>query len=562
MRRQERYLQIARTLSRHGLDHLVDVLDLQRWLPAGLTGGLAAVAPVSVLRERHVPPRTGPERLRAVMEDLGATFVKLGQIVSTRPDLLPPDYQRELTRLQSEVSPVPWEAVRATVESELGAPLEELFEHVDPKPLASASIGQAHAATLPDGTAVVVKVRRPGVVEQVQGDLEVLRDLAARASRRWSIAADYDVVGLAQDFADTLRAELDYLQEGRNADRFAHDFAGDPEVHVPKVHWDRTTSRVITLERLRGVRVSDGDALDAAGIDRPALAARATRIVADMVFVHGFFHADPHPGNLLIGPGGEIGLLDHGMVGEVDERTRLRLAALVAAFVRHDADRVASAVTDIALSRGRVDRRRLADDAARLLARYQGLPLSEISIGAYVRDVLAILRAHRMTLPRNLALVVRMVVMLEGMGAELDPRFHLGEVLAPYVRRLMAHQLGPTALARRLGRVGLEAAELGAELPGQLLRILDDVERDGLSVSLRTDELESYVRRVERIGNRVVVGVVTAAVIEGLAELAAVDPPRWQPHQTKIVGAGVAAAAALTGYLGWTARGRRPSSRW
>ncbi|WP_432488217.1 ABC1 kinase family protein [Kineococcus sp. SYSU DK018] len=547
VRHQDRYLQISRVLYRHGLGYFVHALGLERWVRAERV----------VARSRPDEPHTVAVHVRLVLEELGPTAVKLGQILSTRPDLLSPAFQRELEKLQDRASAVPVETVRAAVREELGADPETVFARFDPVPLASASIGQAHAATLDDGTEVVVKVRRPGVVEEVEADLEILRALAARASQRWSAAADYDVVGLTGDFADTLRAELDYLQEGQNAERFARNFRGDPDIHVPRVHWDTTTSRVITLERLRGTKISDLQALDEAGVDRSALAARATRLMADMVFEHGFFHADPHPGNFLIEPGGRIGLLDYGMVGEVDERTRRHLAALLAAFERRDPARIAAAFADIGITKQRVDRVRLTADAGYLLSRYEGLPLGKVRIGDVVRDVLEILRRHHLALPRNLALVVKMIVMTEGLGSTLDPDFQIGSVLSPYARRLVLGHVDPVAIARRLRQAGLDAATLGVELPGQLGRLLDVLDRDGVSVSVRTDELDPLVARVERIGNRLVVALVTAAGIEALAVLASSDPQRLKPHETKVAAVGAVAVGSLTAYLGWTARGRR-----
>ncbi|MEW6638548.1 MAG: AarF/UbiB family protein, partial [Actinomycetota bacterium] len=239
------------------MGYMVGVFGLERFVPfhRGILG-----------HPRREEPYTRPEHLRMALEELGATFVKLGQILSTRPDLMPPDYQEELARLQDAAPPIPSEAVEEAVRAELGQPVEEAFATFEREPLAAASIGQAHAATLRDGTEVVVKVRRPGVVEQIEEDLRILQSLAVRASRRWEVAEQYDVVALAQEFAQTLRAELDYVREGRNAERFAENFADDPGVHVPKVFWETSTSRVLTLERLRGIKVNDVEALDAAGI--------------------------------------------------------------------------------------------------------------------------------------------------------------------------------------------------------------------------------------------------------------------------------------------------------
>ena len=541
----ERYREIAEVFSRHGMGFLVGVAGLERLVPfqRGLLG-----------HDRRAEPYTRPEHLRLAFEQLGATFVKLGQILSTRPDLLPPGYQAELAKLQDAAPHVPGEEIRELIARELGRRPEEAFASFQSEPLAAASIGQAHAATLADGTEVVVKVRRPGVVEQVEEDLEILQNLAARASRHWEAAADYDLVGLADEFAQTLRSELDYLREGRNAERFAANFAGDPDVHIPKVLWETTTSRVLTLERIRGVNVADRQALDAAGVDRRALAERATRVTAQMVFEHGFFHADPHPGNLFIEPDGRIGIIDFGMVGTIDDRLREQLGALLVALADQNPDRIAGAVLALGVARARVDRRRLRDDLGALVRQYAGRSVGELPLGRLIDEVLTIVRRHRLQLPREVALLLKMTVMSEGMAVRLDPEFRLGDVLAPYARQLVAHQFSPAALARRLGQAGLEAAQLGAELPDQLRRLLDAVDGGGLEVHLRADELEPLLARMERLGNRLVAGMIAAAFIEGLAELMNVDPQRWRSWEGSMFALGVGAAGTLGGYLAWTAR--------
>ena len=551
--RADRTREIAEVLSRHGLGYLVGAAGLDRWVPFhhGLLG-----------HERREAPYTRPEHLRLALEQLGPTFIKLGQILSTRPDLVGPDYQSELAKLQDAAPPVPADVIRDLVTQELGTGAEQAFAAFELEPLAAASIGQAHAATLRDGTDVVMKVRRPGAVEQIEQDLEILQDLAARASRRWVAAADYDLIGLADEFSRTLRAELDYLREARNAERFAVNFAHDPGVHIPRVFWETTTSRLLTLERITGIKVDDLERLDAAGIDRRALAERATRVTADMVFRDGFFHADPHPGNFFIEPDGRIGIVDFGMVGAVDERLRDQLTTLLVGLARQDADDVAAALLALGIARGDVSRAALREDVNGLLARYSGRPVGEIALGAAFDDVFTIMRRHHLQVPRDAALLLKMVVMNEGMAAQLDPEFRLGEVLGPYARELLTRQLSPTAVARRLGRVGLDAARLGSELPEQLRRLLAAVEDGEVEVRLRPEEFESLIVRAERLGNRLVAGVIAAAFIDGLAELMAADPERLRARQRPLFGVGVGATGALAAYVAWSAgRGRRRPKR-
>ncbi|HZU05165.1 MAG TPA: AarF/ABC1/UbiB kinase family protein [Chloroflexota bacterium] len=543
-RHLQRYRQIADALVRHGLGYLVGVLGLERFVPfhRGLLG-----------HPRRPAPYTPPEHLRMALEELGATFIKLGQILSTRADLLPPEYQAELAKLQDAAPPVPWPAIRDTVTAELGGPLEAAFAAFDPTPLAAASIGQAHAAVLPDGTEVVVKVRRPGVVEQVEEDLEILQNLAAAAARRWELADEYDLVGLAQEFAQTLRAELDYLREGRSAERFAANFAADPSIHIPRVFWDTTTPRLLTLERIRGIKIDDVAALDAAGIDRPALARRAAQIVLKMVFEDGFYHADPHPGNFFIEPGGRIGLIDFGMVGTVDERTREQLVGIVLAITSQDPDRLVDAFLELGIVRRRVNRDLLRRDLEHLISRYYGRPLGEIALQPLLSEALAIVRRHRLQLPPGFALLLKTAMMNEGLGARLDPDFRLTSVLAPYAERLVLRQYSPLLWARRLGGASLDAARLAVELPQQLRRLLSELERGSIEVGMRPTDFEPLLRRIERLVNRLILGILAAAFINGLAVLTSVyRPPGWEQWAGAFFALGLGIAAALGAYLVWS----------
>lgn len=499
---------------------------------------------------RHRESLTQPEHLRCALEELGTTFIKLGQILSTRADLLPPDYLTELTKLQDAAPSVPFDAVRDTLVAELGRPIENCFLHFDQEPLAAASIGQAHAATLPDGTEVVVKIRRPGVVEQVHEDLEILKELAAVASRHWEFADRYDLVGIVEEFSETLRAELDYVREGHNAERFAANFAGEAGIHIARVYWETTTSRVLTLERVRGTKINDLASLDKQGVDRPALASFASDVVMRMVCEHGFFHADPHPGNFFIEPAGNIGLIDFGMVGELDERTQESLADLLIYINNQDADRLVDVFLDLGVTKKRVDRDLLRRDILHLFSIYWGLPLIELRISAVLNDVFAVMRKHHLHLPSNLALLLKTVIMVEGLGVNLDPDFHLTSVLEPYADRLVMRKYSPIKLVRNLGRASLVFARLSVELPQQLRRIVSAAENGTLQIGMRPEGFEPVLNRIEKITNRIVLGLIAAAFINGLAVLASVyRPPRWENWAWLVFAFGFLCALTLGGYL-------------
>jgi ubiquinone biosynthesis protein len=494
-----------------------------------------------------------PEHLRLALEQLGTTFVKLGQILSTRADLLPPEYLTELTKLQDCASPVPFEAIKQTLDAELGRPIEEMFAEFDPKPVAAASIGQAHQAKLLDGTEVIVKIRRPGVVEQVNEDLEILKELAAAASKRWQFAHRYDLTGLVEEFSQTLRAELDYIREAHNAERFAANFEGDPIIRIPRVFWDTTTSRVLTLEHVRGLKINDLVGLDQRGIDRRYLAESATGAVLKMVCEDGFFHADPHPGNFFIQPDGAIALIDFGMVGVLDEATQDRLADLLISISRNDAERLVDVFLDLGVTRTRVDRQSFRRDIENLLSAYWGLPLSELRVINVLDDVFEVMRRHHLHLPSNLALLLKTVIMVEGLGVNLDPDFRLTTVLGPYSEKLLLRKYSPVRWLKQAGRAGLDFARLGAEMPQQLRRIVSAAEVGNLQIGMRPEGFDPVIDRLDKIANRIVLGVIAAAFINGLAVLVSVyQPPGWEKWAWLVFAFGLLCAMVLGVYLSFS----------
>ena len=493
-----------------------------------------------------------PLHLRQALEELGTTFIKLGQILSTRADLLPPEYLAELTKLQDSATPVAFEDIQQALVTELGRPVEHLFAQFDPVPLAAASIGQAHAATLWDGTEVVVKVRRPGVVEQVNEDLEILKELAATASRHWQFADQYDLCGLVEEFSQTLQRELDYIREGHNAERFAANFATDSHIHIPRVFWDVTTARVLTLERIRGIKINDLKALDQQGTDRRWLADYATNVVLKMVCEDGFFHADPHPGNFFIESNGTIGLIDFGMVGVLDEQTQDLLAELLIAINHQDADRLVDVFLDLGVTRKRIDRTSVRHDIERMLSTYWGLPLGELKVAALLNDVYSVMRRHHLHLPPNLALLLKTVIMVEGLGVNLDRDFRFTKSLTPFTEGLVLRQFSPFRWMRSFGRASLDLAKLGAQMPQHLRRIVTAAEDGSLQIGMRPEGFDPVVDRLEKIANRIVLGVIAAAFINGLAVLVSVyRPPGWERWGWIVFAFGFLCALLLGVYLAW-----------
>ena len=531
----KRSKQIAGVLMSHGWTYLTN--------HAGSTDE-------TIFHFRDTPPQNKAQHLRSALEELGTTFVKLGQILSTRADLLAPEYLNELAKLQDSATPIPCEAIREVLITELGCPIEEAFLDFNPEPVAAASIGQAHAAIRFDGTEVIVKIRRPGVVEQVNEDLEILGELAATASKHWELADHYDLVGLVEEFSQTLRSELDYIREAHNAERFAANFVDDPTIRIPRVFWETTTARILTLERVKGLKINDLEGLTKTGIDRHQLAERATNAVLKMVCEHGFFHADPHPGNFFVQTDGSIDLIDFGMVGILDKRTQDGITDLLVAINQQDADRLVDVFIDLGVTKQRFDRRLFSRDIQNLLEKYWGLPLADLRVTAVLEDIFVVMRRHRLHLPSNLALLLKTVIMIEGVGINLDPTFRFQSVLEPYSSRLILRQYSPLRFIRNLGKASYDVAKLGTEIPSQVRRILSTAELGNLQIGVRPEGFDPIVQRIERLANRIVLGVIAAAFINGLAVLvSAYQPPGWQRWAWLVFAFGLATALLIAAYL-------------
>lgn len=539
-----RYRQIAETLARHGFGFLLSFLGLERFLPfhrelLGESSGNQLLTP--------------PQHIRLALEELGATFIKLGQLLSTRPDLLPPEYLLEFARLQDAAPPFDSDLAIQIIESEFGQPVEQLFAQFNRQPLAAASIGQVHAAQLADGTEIIVKVRRPNVVEQIEEDLEILQNAAAAINRRWEFAKRYDLLGLVQEFALALRAELDYIREGQSADRFAANFAADKSVHIPRVFWETTTTRVLTQERIRGVKVSEISDFDLFGTSRRKLAEQGTQAILKMVFEDGFFHADLHPGNFFIEPDGRFGLVDFGMVGVVDESTQDYLASLILALSQQDFGRLTEAVLELEVVKHRVDRNELRRDLEYLVKPYFGLPLGEVKLATLFNEAFAVIRRHRLHIPPHLALLVKTIIITEGIGTRLDPDFHLTEVITPYADRLMMRLFSPRRMAKKLGQASVDVARLSVEIPQQLRHILAEIERGGFEIGMKPGTFEPLIERLERLANRIVLGMIASAFIVGLSVLLAVfRPTGWEPWAGTMFAIGFFFAVLLGIYLAWS----------
>jgi ubiquinone biosynthesis protein len=469
------------------------------------------------------------------LQELGPTFVKLGQVLSTRPDLLPAAYISELAKLQDTVPPSAWGEIRALLDTELGVPLEEIFVDFDPTPIAAASLSQVHAARLPCNTPVVVKIQRPNIQTLIETDIEILFDLARLIQERTPVGDIYDLVEIAEEFAITLRAELDFRREGRNADRFRANFADEPYLHIPRVYWDYTTKRVLVLERIDGIKIDDIEALDAAGYNRNHIALNAARMIIKEVLEDGFFHADPHPGNFAVMPGEVIGAMDFGMVGHLSHRSRTDLIRLYVVAVRLDEEGIVDQLVHMDVVSGIVNRRELQRDVARLLRKYHGLPLIDIRAREVIDDIMPIAFRHNLHLPPDLWLLGKTFAMMEGVGLKLVPEFDIFAVFEPYVRRFMRDLAAPRAWGPPLLKGAGEWMELLGQIPRIGSQILTRMERGEVEVTIDHKGLSEALGRLDQLANRLSLSMLLAALIVGLALLVPVFNPGDQWNLATVV---------------------------
>jgi ubiquinone biosynthesis protein len=506
LRNLGRSREIAAVLLKHGFGDIVEQLHLDRYLRWGRR---------VILRERNVPEHreTRARRFRRALEDLGATFVKFGQVLSTRPDLIPAPVIAELSVLQEHVRPFPSDQVLQAIEDELGRPASELFAEFDPVPLAAGSLGQVHKARSHDGRSLAVKIRRPNVVRDVERDLSLMAELALLVERHIPEADVFDPVGLVNQFARTIRRELNFAREGRTIEEFARLFRNDATLTVPEVYWDLSTEAVLTMDFVTGCRIDDREALAALRVDPAALASRGARIFMKMAFEIGLFHGDPHPGNIRVLPDGSIGLLDYGMIGVLEDDKRELLVDLFLAITHRNLNRAVELIQIIGQPFRPIDTPLLRADVRDFIENYYGVPLERLKVGRMLSDFVAVLLNHGIRCPADLMLLVRCLVTLEGVGRDLDPSFNLATELAPFMERVVSERYNPRRMIDRMVDETRIFAQLARDVPRYVGRSLEKLSKDELKVQFEHTGLDRLITELDRSSNRVVIGVVMSSLI-------------------------------------------------
>jgi ubiquinone biosynthesis protein len=478
---------------------------------------------------------SSPERVRRAFEELGPTFVKLGQVLSTRVDLFEPEWIVEFSRLQANVHAESWDAIKQQLTEDLGAPPEEVFASIDPKPLAAASIAQVHLAQLEDGSEVIVKVRRPGIRPVIEVDLRWLARLAELIENESPEMRVFHPREIVRQFSQSLRHELDFASECRNAQRVAENFKGytdsdsfpstlsmakaegsepAPIIIIPRVHWQWTGERVCVQDFIEGVSGCNLKAVDALGLDRKVLARRGASAVLKMIVEDGLFHADPHPGNVIYLPGNRIALIDFGMIGRLTKERRDQLIRLMLGLVKSKPQTVADIMIEWT-GDNVVDEQTLVLEIQAFVDQYHGVPLKQLKLSTMLSDLVAILRQHRLALPSDLSLLVKAFITLEGLGRELDPEFDMAGQALPLLEKTLRAQYTPAAFVKRGWRALDDTFSLLASLPHDLSRLLRTARRGKLEIHIDVTHLKRIGDQINGAASRLVVGVIVAALIIG-----------------------------------------------
>ena len=497
--------QIVSVLLNHGFGDLVERMHLGGYLRWGRR----------VLFRNRIEdhPLSLAERIRQALESLGPTFVKFGQVLSTRPDLIPDELIEELKNLRENVGPFSTEEALAIFEDDLGTSVDEAFAEFEREPFAAGSLAQVHRAVHRDGTQLAVKILRPGIADQIERDLDLMSELASLIQRYIAEARIFDPVGLVNHFARAIRREVNLTREMRTLQEFQRLFQNDASLYVPRVFIDYCSVRVLTMEFVDGMRVDDPPALTAQGVNCAGLAKNGARIFMKQAFELGIFHGDPHPGNIRVMRDGSLCLLDYGMIGMLDPDKRDQIIDLLMAIVRRDHDAAVRVVRKLGQASRDVDTPLLRADIRDFIDGYYGIELSHLDVGALLRDFIRMLTSHGIRVPGDLVMLIRAIITLEGVGRTLDPNFNLAQVLQPFIASTVRQRFNPARIAADTIAELKTLAEVAHRVPVTMSRALEKLSNDDLRIQLEHRRLDSLMTELDRSSNRIVIGLILAALI-------------------------------------------------
>jgi ubiquinone biosynthesis protein len=509
----QRYQEIIRIISKHGFGYLLEF--------SGIRNITRLPWPKKQIREA---PLSIAERLRIMLAELGPTFIKLGQILSTRPDLLPAVYISQLELLQDQVLPIDFTEIKQTLEAELGRPFEKIFASFTLSPLASASIGQVHEAFLLSGERVAVKVQRENLCKAIETDLEIMCDVAGFLEIRTDWGKLYQLQSFVAEFARTIRDELDYICEANNAERFRENFKNDTGVLFPKVYWEYTSKRVLVLEYVTGIKITAISELEQNGICKSKAAAIIANAFFKQLLIDGFFHADPHPGNLAVAKNGTIIFMDFGMVGRLEGWLKERLIDILLGIIRKDINAILRALKDLSGGPLKDEQKDLKRELYHLFDKYYNRPLKEIEISSLFRELLKLSSRRRIRPPHELAIVIRCLILLDNIVTRLDPNTSLFELAKPFGPRLMMAKFAPQNINKALLEYLIDLAAMITRLPGKVTDLFQLVTDGELKVNIEHHHFELFISRLTILGNRLSFSLIIAATIIGSSLIALKTP--------------------------------------
>jgi ubiquinone biosynthesis protein len=537
----KRSQQVASTFTRHGLGMLLNRSETASSDGTGLHPSFSSNR------------RAQASQIVQALGELGPTFIKFGQALSARSDILPPEYIEALNSLQDLVPPAPFEQVKKVLQTELGKDPQVLFAELNPEPIASASIGQVYAARLWGGDEVVVKIVRPEAEKTFEQDLEILGDMAAWASRHTAIGELYDLPVLIEELAYTVRAEFDYQREGHNADLFRSNFADDPNIYIPVVYWEYTTRQVITLERVHGLKINNLAGLDAARIDRQKVAENLMTFALRQIFDFRMYHADPHPGNFFVQPDASLAVVDFGMVGRINERTKRTFLGIAQAVERQDSFMLVDELLEAGIYNHGVDRRSFARELERLMDHVSSSSIRDLSASQVMQEMMSIVLRNGLQLPGELVAMTRAITISEGTGTLLYPDFNLFSFAAPHLREFWKEERSPKAMGPRITAAALDGFELGLDFPRRVQRLMTLLERGEFQVNLKKDEADELLGKLQAMTNRITLGMILAAVIISLSLVTVVyQNETWQAIGNFIFGFALISSIIFGIWLVWS----------
>ncbi|MCX7794628.1 MAG: AarF/ABC1/UbiB kinase family protein [Thermodesulfovibrionales bacterium] len=504
-----RLRQILSVFFKYGFYQFIEQVNLARYIPFRKR----------ILEKFPYIDRAFPERLRHAFEELGPSFIKLAQILSARPDLITKAYADEFKKLQDEVPPFRFEEVRTIIQEELGAPLEEIFKDFEVRPIAAASIAQVHGATLKSGESVVVKIQRPRIKEIIETDIDIMKFIAELMDRYMPEAEFFNPKGIVEEFSKTVRKELNFREEAKNLNRFRRNFEGHKYIYIPRFYPEYLTEKVMVMERIHGIRIDRISEIEKMGFDRTHIAKIGLEAYLKMIFEDGYFHADPHPGNIFIMPDGRIGLVDFGIVGYLTPELMENLAQAFISLVRQDFDSLIEQYIDLGFVSEEVDiesfRREFKADLMDFLVPLYGASISEINFAEYLDTLTHLGIKHKLRIPSDFLLVNKSMLILDSIARELDPSFNFISVAEPYASKLIRSRYSPGRLYERVRRNIDEFTAFATSTPRQLRLLLRKTLKDELQVKITHLGLERLIRDIDRSANRLSFSIIVAAIILG-----------------------------------------------